>query len=42
MEDELWQLVLGDTVYWPGETVLLFNEVFARVDKGYLRLSERI
>ena len=26
MEDELWQLVLVDTVYWPEETVLLFTK----------------
>ena len=39
MEDELWELVLVDTVYWPEETVLLFNEVsqgFVRVDSASL------
>ena len=42
MEDELWQLVLVDTVYWPEETVLLFTKAFARVRKCYLHLSGRI
>ena len=42
MEDEVWQLVLGDTVYWPGEAVPLFTDVFARVGKCYLHLSGRI
>ena len=42
MEDELRQLALGDTVYWPGETVLLFTEVSVRVGKCYLHHSARI
>ena len=39
MENEIWQLVLGHTVYWPGETVRLFMEVFVKVGKCYLHLS---
>ena len=30
-----WKMNFGDTVYWPGETVLLFTEAFAKVGKRY-------
>ena len=37
-----WTLAVGTWWYWPGETVLHFTEVFARVGKCYLHFSARI